>query len=277
MLWRLPSILFLLAGAVPLILFLHSLKPRGLKIATTTLFLWERILRERPLGTRLGWLLRHNILLLLQILAAVALITALADPALLHFGSSAGDLIVVIDLSASMKATGPNGTRFDAARQQFDKLIDNMSGAQKMMVIGAGVQPRLLMPFTAEKRRLRDLARGLEATDAPGRVKETILFAHTFLKRDSADRIVVISDGAFQGAEEFTKPAAHYRFVSVGGGSENIAIIGFEARLPSDRSAPAEIMVHLRNFAAKAVRVPLALSLDEKLLAREEIEIGAGE
>jgi hypothetical protein len=69
-----------------------------------------------------------------------------------------------------MKATGPNGRRFDAARQQFDKLIDNMSGAQKMMVIGAGVQPRLLMPFTAEKRRLRDLARGLEATDAPGRV-----------------------------------------------------------------------------------------------------------
>src|SRR6185369_6616757 len=277
MLWSLPSALLLLAGAIPLILFLHSLKPRGLKVATTTMFLWERILKERPLGTRLGWLLRHNVLLLLQIFAAVALIIALADPALLHFGSSAGDLIVVIDLSASMKATGRSGARFDTARREFDKLIDNMSGAQKMMVIGAGVQPRLLMPFTAEKRRLRDLARSLEATDAPGRVKETILFAHSFLKRDSADRIVVISDGAFQGAEDFTKPAAHYRFVSVAGGSENIAIVGFEARLHSDRSAPAEIMVHVRNFTAKAVRVPLAVTLGEKLLAREEIEIAAGE
>ena len=87
----------------------------------------------------------------------------------------------------------------------------------------------------------------------------------------------VISDGAFQGAEEFTKPAAHYRFVSVAGGSENIAIVGFEARLHSDRSAPAEIMVHVRNFTAKAVRVPLAVTLGEKLLAREEIEIAAGE
>jgi hypothetical protein len=94
MLWSLPSALFLLAGAIPLILFLHSLKPRGVKVGTTTMFLWERILRERPLGTRLGWLLRHNLLLLLQMLAAVALIIALADPALLHFGSSAGDLIV---------------------------------------------------------------------------------------------------------------------------------------------------------------------------------------
>ncbi|MGE5852265.1 MAG: vWA domain-containing protein, partial [Deltaproteobacteria bacterium] len=277
MLWSLPSALFLLAGAIPLILFLHSLKPRGVKVGTTTMFLWERILRERPLGTRLGWLLRHNLLLLLQVLAALALIIALADPALLHFGSSAGDLIVVIDLSASMKATGESGSRFERARREFDNLIEDMSGTQKMMVIGAGVQPRLLMPFTAEKRRLRDLARGLEATDAPGRVKETILFAHTFLKRDSADRIVVISDGAFKGAEEFIKPAAYYRFVSVAGGSENIAIVGFEARLHSDRSAPAEIMVHLRNFTAKAVRAPLALSLGEKLLVREEIEIAAGE
>ena len=113
------------------------------------MFLWERILSERPLGTRLGWLLRHNLLLLLQLLAAVALIVALADPALLHFGSSAGDLIVVIDLSASMKANGQSGSRFERARREFDNLIEAMSGTQKMMVIGAGVQPRLLMPFTA--------------------------------------------------------------------------------------------------------------------------------
>src|SRR5690242_18763151 len=110
MLWRLPSALLLLAGAIPLILFLHSLKPQGVKVATTTMFLWERILRERPLGTRLGWLLRKNLLLILQLLAAAMLIAALADPSLLHFGSVTGDMIVVIDLSASMKAKGRNGS-----------------------------------------------------------------------------------------------------------------------------------------------------------------------
>ena len=60
MLWGLPAALLLLAGAIPLILFLHSLKPRGLKIATTTMFVWQRVLRERPLGTRLGWLLAQE-------------------------------------------------------------------------------------------------------------------------------------------------------------------------------------------------------------------------
>ncbi|HEX9786944.1 MAG TPA: BatA domain-containing protein, partial [Candidatus Binatia bacterium] len=100
MFWRLPSALFLLAAAIPLIVFLHSLRPKGLQLRTTTFFLWERVLRERPLGTRLGWLLRKNLLLILQLLAAAALIAALADPWLRHFGSASGDLVVVVDLSA---------------------------------------------------------------------------------------------------------------------------------------------------------------------------------
>ena len=37
MLWRFPTALLLLAGAVPLILFLQSLKPRGLQVRTATI------------------------------------------------------------------------------------------------------------------------------------------------------------------------------------------------------------------------------------------------
>src|SRR4030095_4903299 len=109
MLWRLPSALLLLAGVIPLILFLHSLKPRGLKVGTTTLFLWERILKERPLGTRLGWLLPNNLLLILQLLAALAMIAALADPYLRNFGSTAGDRIAVAHFGARKKHQRNNG------------------------------------------------------------------------------------------------------------------------------------------------------------------------
>ena len=122
-----------------------------------------------------------------------------------------------------------------------------------MMVIGAGAQPRLLIPFTSDQRRLRELARGLEATDAPGRVKDAILFAHAFLKRGSPDRIVVISDGAFAGAEEFVKAGDQLRFVKVAGGKDNVAIVGFEVRRHPEQPAPAEIMVHVKNFTDKAL------------------------
>ena len=275
MLWRLPTALMLLAGALPLILFLHSLKPRGLKIGTTALFLWERVLRERPLGTRLGWLLRKNLLLILQLLAATALIVALADPSLRHFGALSGDIVVVVDLSASMKAKGKSGSRFDAARREFLSLVNELTSEQKMMVIGGGAQPRLLAPFTADKRRLRELGRNLQATDAPGRVKEAILFAHAFLKRSSPDRVVVISDGAFAGAEEYAKATTHFRFIKVDGGNDNVGIVGFEVRRHPEHPSSVEIMVHVRNYTNRAMRIPLVLSLGERTLIREEIEIGA--
>jgi Mg-chelatase subunit ChlD/CheY-like chemotaxis protein len=275
MFWRLPSALLLLAGAIPLILFLHSLKPRGLQLRTTTFFLWERVLKDQPLGTRLGWLLRKNLLLILQLLAATLLIAALADPWLRYFGSTSGDVVVVIDLSASMKAKEAGTSRFEAARREWLALLDSLGSGQKMMVIGAGAQPRLLMPFTSDQRRLRELARALEATDAPGRVKDAILFAHAFLKRGGRDRVVVISDGAFKGAEEFARAGDQLRFVKVGGGKDNVGIVGFEVRRDPEHPSPLEIMVHIKNFTAKTVRVPLTLSLDEKTLARQEIELGA--
>ena len=105
----------------------HSLRPRGSKVRTTALFIWERVLKERPLATRLGWLLRKNLLLILQLLAAIALIAALADPSLIHFGAPAGDTVVVMDLTASMKAKGPGGTRFDAARRELLSLVDALA------------------------------------------------------------------------------------------------------------------------------------------------------
>jgi Ca-activated chloride channel homolog len=273
MFWGVPHALLLLAGAVPLILLLHSLKPKGIKIATTTLFLWERVLKEQPFATRLGWLLRKNLLLILQIVAATMLIAALADPALLHFGASSGDTVVVMDLSASMKAKGSSGARFDAARREFLSLVDSLAAHRKMMVIGAGAQPRLLQPFTSDKRRLRDIGRNLTATDAPGRVNEAILFAHAFLKRDTPDRVVVISDGAFEGAEEYNRPAAHVRFIKAEGGTDNIGIVGFELRRHPERRSQVEVMVHVKNFTAKATRVPLTLALGEKTVVQESVDM----
>src|SRR3990172_1504787 len=108
MLWGAPYALLLAVGAIPLIFFLHSLKPRGVKINTTALFIWERVLKERPLATRLGWLLRKKFLLLSQLAAAAILIAALAAPSLMYFGASGRDTVVVVDLSARNRPTkGP--------------------------------------------------------------------------------------------------------------------------------------------------------------------------
>jgi Mg-chelatase subunit ChlD len=275
MLWGVPAALLLVAGAVPLILFLHSRKPKGLKVNTTTLFLWERVLRERPLRTRLGWLVRKNLLLILQIVAAGMLILALADPSLLHFAAPPGDTVVVLDLSASMKARGAAGTRFDSARKELVRLIDGLSAGHRMMLIGAGVEPRLMLPFTADKKRLKEATQNVLPTDAPGRIKEAILFAHAFVKRGTSDRIVTITDGAFTGVEDF-RPAAHLRFIKIEGGKDNVGIVGFEMRRYPDNSSRVEVMVRMKNFTANRSRVPLTLSFGQEILARQTIDLPAG-
>src|ERR1051325_1580007 len=122
--WGFPSALFLLFAAVPVIIILHSLRPRGVRVGTTTLFIWERVLKERQMGQWLGRLLEKKLSLLLQVPAAGALIAALADPRVTSLGRRAGDTIVVLDQSASMKARGRSGSRFDDARAQRVTLVD---------------------------------------------------------------------------------------------------------------------------------------------------------
>ena len=165
-------------------------------------------------------------------------------------------MVVVIDLSASMKAKGSSGTRFEAARQRVS-ITDRWLGVaiKRCMVIGAGAQPRLLAPFTADKRRLREMARNISATDAPGRVKEAILFAHAFLKRDTPDQVVVISDGAFDGAEEYSRPAGHLRFIKVEGGNNNIGIVGLRIAPSSGTPVPSRSHGAREELYRKSVRV----------------------
>ncbi|TAK04390.1 VWA domain-containing protein, partial [bacterium] len=275
--WGFPSAFFLLLGAIPLILFLHSLKPKGIKIRTTTLFLWERVLKERPVGKRLGWLLRQNLLLILQILIALILILALADPSLLRYGSPAGDTVAVIDMSASMKARGRAGSRFDEARKELLSLIDAMPSDQKMMVIGAGPFARIVSPFTADKKRLRELGRTLQPTDAPGQVKEVILFAHSFLKQRSRDRVVVLSDGAFEGAEELPWHSPHLRLIQVEGKNDNVGITGFEFRRASTGARNYEIMISVKNFTPRPLRTPVTLTIGEKKWVEESLELSPQE
>lgn len=275
--WASPLFFLLLLGVLPLIVFLHSLRPKGLKVSTTTLFLWERLLRERSVGSRLGRLLKKNLPLVLQLLSAAILVTALADPSLLSWGAPVGDTVAVVDLSASMKAKGRSGSRFDDARRELLSLIDALPAGQRMMVVGAAATPRLLSPFTEDKKKLSDLARALQPTDGAVQVKEAVLFAHSFLKRASRDQVVVISDGAFDGAEELPWSSPYLRLVKVEGPSDNVGIINFEFRRAPDLAGRYEAMVSVRNFTSRAVSAPLTLTVGEKRLVQENVEIAPQE
>jgi uncharacterized membrane protein len=224
-------------------------------------------------GKKLGWLLRNHLLLLLQLLAASFLVAGLADPSLLYYGTPAGNTVCVIDLSASMKAQGRSGSRFDAARKELFSFIDELSSDRRMMIVGAGPIPEVLVPFTGDKKKLRDIARALQPADAPAPVKEAVLIGHSFLRRGGNDQVVVFTDTAFEGAEELRWNSRQLRLVRVEGGSRNVGITGFEMRRSASGSRRSEIMIRVKNFSPDPIRTPLVLKMGERKLSQEEVAL----
>lgn len=274
MLWLFPAAFFILLGAVPLILLLNSLRPRGPRVPVTALFLLEKVLRERPMGRRLGWLWHRNLPLILQLLAALAVITALAGPALLGVGAGARDWVVVLDQSASMKATGASGVRFDAAREELLRRIDGLGANDRMMIIGAAAEPVVVQPFTRDHARLRRTAEALKATDAEAPVREAVLLAHTFLKRQGPHRVVVLTDASFKGIEELPWAASYLELAQVEGGADNVGILGFQFRRVPGDADEYEAMVLVQNFTERPVHAPLVVTVADRVVSRTLLSLG---
>ncbi|MBI4491088.1 MAG: VWA domain-containing protein, partial [Deltaproteobacteria bacterium] len=89
--------------------------------------------------------------------------------------------------------------------------------------------------------------------------------------------VVVISDTAFDGAEELPWHSPHLRLLRVDGGSDNVGILGFELRRIPNRSLQYEIMISLKNFTSRPVRAPLTLTVGERRWVEEKIELAPQE
>ena len=105
-----PFALLMATLSVPLLL-LYFLKVRRRQMRVSSLLLWEPALRDREASTFFQRLQRDP-LLILQILALLALTVALARPAVNVMGQGAKRVAIVMDSSASMKATDVSPSRF---------------------------------------------------------------------------------------------------------------------------------------------------------------------
>src|SRR5689334_8003178 len=107
----LSPLALLLAGlSVPLLL-LYFLKVRRREMRVSSVFLWDPALRDREASTFFQRLQRDP-LLVLQILALIALTIALARPVITVTGHGNQRIAIVLDSSASMKATDVSPSRF---------------------------------------------------------------------------------------------------------------------------------------------------------------------
>ncbi len=191
-----PDMLYLLF-LIPFIVLLHLLYKKKRTVWISSLLLWQQILTE----SKKSYFLRkffNNINLILQILIIAALCFSLADPYVIG-KTQAGEtgIILILDNSASMKTIENGEARYETARTKALELIGSLHRDSRVMIIKAGAGPELLTAFTRDRSKLNKLIKEYNPSEEAGNIEAALYMAASLTDREKQERIVLISDGAF--------------------------------------------------------------------------------
>ena len=252
---------------IPVIILLHLIFRKRQKIEFPSLLLWHRLQEKQR--KFLNRPLLRNLLLFLQILALIIFSFTLAEPEYqAPVSSEKGDVILIVDTSASMGVPSEGGTRIDEAKNIALDIIHNLRDTEAMMIIGASKPPEVVSGFSRNKIRLRSSVREIKSTHRKNAIAETIQLALSFAETGS--RIVVISDGAFDPSEvDIPMIEVH----TVGQKEGNIGITAFSLRESGGTEDRFQLYSTLENFGDETVAVPLSLIRDNTILEQREISL----
>lgn len=259
-------------GALVLLYFL-KLKRREVSVSST--YLWRSALDDMRVNSPLQRL-RMNIMLLLQLLALSLLILALARP-VSKLGLSGTDTILLLDISASMKARdGPGGkTRFEQARDEARRVVDDLSRGDRAIVIAFADEARVLTPMTGSKAVLRQALDDLRPTDRPTRLADALHRVGALGADDERKpSLYVFTDGRvgeLEGVSLEKDIVLHY--IRVGEEEDNIGIVGIDVRAGSLGEA-TRVFVSVANASAAEREVGVDFHVDGELLGSETVKLG---
>jgi uncharacterized membrane protein len=264
---------FLLLGlSVPLLL-LYFLKVRREQRRISSVMLWSSAFRDQQ-ASALFQRLQLDPLLLLQLLALLLLAAALARPTVSLQGQGAERLVVVMDTSASMKARDVAPNRFREAQYRASSLISAAGRGAEVMVIEAGTQPAIRVPFTRDRDRARSAVYQMEARDHPNHLAEAIRTALALVPAaDPRVRVHVLTDAAFDAAQVREFPDPRVRWLPVGGGARNVGITQFSVRKSYYGAFDYQAFLSVTNFSDEPQSFPLVLTVDDQRISEQTITL----
>lgn len=201
--WLTPLVgLYAAAVAVPLLLLLYFLKLKRREVVISSTLLWKRAIRDLQVNAPFQKL-RRNILLLLQLLALIAMLLALAGPILALRQGPGQRYVVLIDRSASMNATDVTPSRLAEAKEQAKVFVESLRGGSVVslrdssdhaMVIAFDRHPKVMCNFTSDKRQLAAAIGAIEPGDGISQLGEAVTVARAFAQSPGveADRKSVV-------------------------------------------------------------------------------------
>ncbi len=212
------------AVAVPLLVLLYMLRLRRREIRVSSTLLWDQAAKDLHANQPFRRF-RSSWSFILQLLALVAMLLAIARPVVPGTSLAAERIVIVLDRSASMSATDGSGSdrasgdslvpirRWDDALRSVRELLNDLERASgtggsrpEAMLVSAAATTEPLTDFTSNTRDLRAALDGIEPTDQPLDENLLVEFLRTLrpAEGDASDDettarwsvgVVLISDG----------------------------------------------------------------------------------
>jgi len=271
----LAPLAFWFALALPAVVVFYLLKRKRVTRVVPSTLLWQRFLAETQASAPLQRL-RHNWLLLLQLLLLALLVLALARP---YFSGKAGLgrlQVVVLDASASMQAIDESPSRFEMARKQALALVDGLATTRggQMVVLVAGAHAEVRQSATSEKAALRRAIEGARVTDSPTRLVEALRVAETLIRDRPDAEVHLFSDGAIPGLAEFETRDLRLVFHRVGKGGRNAGIVAFDVKPNPEDPAKRALFLALANHQPRPVEGRVEISFDGQMIETKTLVLG---
>ncbi|HET6314250.1 MAG TPA: VWA domain-containing protein [Chloroflexia bacterium] len=268
-----------LAALLPLgiIVALYLLRLRRPMAPVASLHLWSVLMRDREANT-LWQRLKVTPLLLLQVLALLVLTIALARPWVSSPQPVGQNIILVMDVSASMGATDARErgleTRLQAAQSKARSLVDEVAQGASMTLISSDEHASIVVHSTDDKARLRSAIDGLAVRAAGTDMAEAVELAAAVAARQGNSVIWIMSDGAFPATiEQAGEVQAQVRFFPVGTNSRNQGITALS--LQQDAGS-LSLFVQIMHAAEVTASRRLDLAVDDAPWNARTVSIGPG-
>ena len=286
--WALSLGLPLVCG---LIVLMYILKLRRKDVVVSSTYLWRQVIRDVQANAPFQKL-RKNLLLFLQLLLAILLIFALARPFNRSLSSGGRSIVLIVDTSASMRASDVAPSRLDAAKREAQQIINRMGAGDLMMVVSAYSRPEAVTGFTGERSELRRAVDSLQTHDTPTNMRDALnLGAELVSAHNSSEagQIELVSDGGFEatggsagsgGEPQYTLAnlnlgKTHVAFHPIGVGHDNVGITAVDFRRNIGGEKSVQLLVVTRNFSDMPKKFNEEIYIEDNLFDAHELTLPA--
>lgn len=292
----LPAYQWIILGLVPpLIFLLYFLKLRRVPLEVPSTYLWTKTVEDMHVNS-LWQKLRKNLLLFLQLLAALLLMLSCLRPGCDGEELAGERFIFVIDQSASMSATDTDTgiTRLAEAKRQANALIDQMESSDNAMIISFSDNSIPVQSYTSSKGILKSKIKSIKQTQRSSDINEALLAASGLANPGrTSDRtseidvqvaealpatMYIFSDGAVKEVPRFSLGNLTPEYRPVGSQlaepPPNIGITSFAINDQLEADGQVQVFARIFNSGIEDQQVGLSLFVGDELADARQITVG---